>query len=369
MSSIVNKTKHSAFTLIELLVVIAIIALLATFSVIALGSARAKSRDAKRLADIKNTQTALDLYYNEYGVYPTGVEGMDQTSTSYCLSDQGIATTCGEVIYAGSLPTDPINGLNYSYVPISSQFSYTVIFTLDSGTGGYEAGDYTATPNGIVSWACGDSVSFIYNGSSITYGTVSSSNECWLDRDLGATRPAESSTDFLAYGDLFQWGRGDDRHQGIAWTGSATGTPDYTTTTTLATSDTPGHYWFITKSSSPADWRFDNNTNRWNANPIINNPCPSGFRIPTDVELDDERETWGSSQNSVGAFDSPLKLTVAGYRSSSNGSLNLLGFSAGYYWSSTVDGTGSHRLNFNSDDAGIYNGSRANGYAVRCIKD
>ena len=51
------------FTLIELLVVIAIIGLLSTLAVVALGSARLKARDAKRVSDLKQIQTALELYY------------------------------------------------------------------------------------------------------------------------------------------------------------------------------------------------------------------------------------------------------------------------------------------------------------------
>ena len=58
------------FTLIELLVVIAIIGLLSTLSVLALNSARARSRDAKRIADVKQIQTALEMYYNENNTYP-----------------------------------------------------------------------------------------------------------------------------------------------------------------------------------------------------------------------------------------------------------------------------------------------------------
>ena len=55
-----NKDKK-AFTLIELLVVIAIIGLLSTLSIIALNSARAKARDAKRISDVKQMQVALEM--------------------------------------------------------------------------------------------------------------------------------------------------------------------------------------------------------------------------------------------------------------------------------------------------------------------
>src|SRR3989338_154994 len=61
------------FTLIELLVVIAIIGLLMTIIMVSLGSAKAKSRDARRQADIKNIQLALAVYYNENGMYPKNI--------------------------------------------------------------------------------------------------------------------------------------------------------------------------------------------------------------------------------------------------------------------------------------------------------
>ena len=57
--------RQKGFTLIELLVVIAIIGLLSTLAVVALNSARAKARDAKRVADIKQVQTALELFFND----------------------------------------------------------------------------------------------------------------------------------------------------------------------------------------------------------------------------------------------------------------------------------------------------------------
>ena len=56
-------------------------------------------------------------------------------------------------------------------------------------------------------------------------------------------------------------------------------------------------------------------TNLWQGVNGINNPCPSGYRIPTEAELDAEHLSW-SSDNSAGAIASALKLPMAGYRSS-----------------------------------------------------
>lgn len=92
-----------AFTLIELLVVIAIIGILATLSAIALNSARSKARDTKRLSDIKQLQTAIEMYYQYNDYYPqyTAVGNRCNTTLNNSLSvliNSGLMT---------KIPTDP----------------------------------------------------------------------------------------------------------------------------------------------------------------------------------------------------------------------------------------------------------------------
>jgi uncharacterized protein (TIGR02145 family) len=187
--------------------------------------------------------------------------------------------------------------------------------------------------------------------------TVYSSGHEWMDRNLGASRVATSSTDTAAYGDLYQWGRFADGHESR--------TSD--TTSENASSDVPGHSEFILEDTFPYDWRDPQNDNLWQAASGINNRCPAGFRLPTNTELDNERQSWVSN-NATGAFASPLKLVVAGYRGGSDGTITYAG-SYGYYWSSTVSGSTSRFLVFGSDGAVMGSNYRAHGYSVRCLKD
>ena len=179
----------------------------------------------------------------------------------------------------------------------------------------------------------------------------------WMDRNLGASRAATSSTDTQAYGDLYQWGRGADGHQ----------LRNSPTTTTLSSTDQPGHGSFILAPNSPNDWRSPRNDNLWQGVNGVNNPCPVGYRLPTEAEWNAERQSWSSS-NASGAFNSPLKLPLAGFHSSSSGSFYGVG-SIGRYWSSSVSGTNARLLFFSSGNAFMDSHSRAYGYSVRCIRD
>jgi len=191
----------------------------------------------------------------------------------------------------------------------------------------------------------------------------------WMDRNLGASQVADSLTDYNSYGDLYQWGRGSDGHQTIVWASSTTsdGSEQSRQTTTLSMMDSVGHDDFILISTSPVDWRSPQNDTLWQGVNGINNPCPSGYRLPTEAEWLAERDSW-ISDDAAGAFASPLKLPLAGYHSGSSGSLLNVG-TAGGYWSSTVSGTNARDLGFLSSSAFMDTDERALGLSVRCIKD
>jgi len=71
-----KKKNQKGFTLLELLVVIGIIGLLASIIVVNLTGARKRARDVKRIADIRQMQTAAEDYYGKYGKYPTIISDM-----------------------------------------------------------------------------------------------------------------------------------------------------------------------------------------------------------------------------------------------------------------------------------------------------
>jgi len=256
-----------------------------------------------------------------------------------------------------SAPANPTK-TGYTFAGWYNEVGLTTVHTFDTmGLSTTVYAKWTAIP-----FTCGNNVTFTYNGSSVTYGTVNNSTtgRCWLDRNLGATRVALSSTDSAAYGDLFQWGRPADGHQ-IRTSGTQSGP--------VATI-TPGTNTFI--KISP-DWSSIDSDGALRSAYLAKTDgtgiCPAGFRLPTDTEINAERLSW-SSNNSAGAFASPLKLTVAGDRGYVSGSLFNVGVGGLYRSSSIYGGTNSGYLFFTGGDAGaMVSTPRSSGLTVRCLKD
>ncbi len=185
--------------------------------------------------------------------------------------------------------------------------------------------------------------------------------ETWMDRNLGASQIATSSTDSDAYGNLYQWGRAAEGHESRS----------SNSTSTNATTAVPngGNAWdglFIIETSAPNDWIATQDNTLWQGANGTNNPCPSGFRLPTQAEWLAEQGTW-SSNDAAGAYTSPLKLTVGGFRNS-NDSFQFIG-TIGLYTSSTVAGTGVINMTFENGGAYDQTLQRAQAFSVRCIMD
>jgi uncharacterized protein (TIGR02145 family) len=186
----------------------------------------------------------------------------------------------------------------------------------------------------------------------------------WMDRNLGASRAATSSTDTLAYGDLYQWGRGADGHQ----------CRNSDTITIKSTSDVPGHGKFYTGGF--LDWREPQNPMLWQGVNGINNPCPNGYRIPTKTEFEDEITSWS---NLNGLSNSPFKLPLSSGTRDDSGA-GAIGWGYSSFWSSSIFIVPNaslyrpHKLNIsgtvlNTGNVGIGIDDNDFGVSVRCIKD
>lgn len=153
------------FTLVELLVVIAIIGVLSTLAVVSLNNARQKSRDAKRVSDIKQVQTALELYFADVNTYPVqGATGTEITlggAAALCFDEDGFVAACDALgtTYMGQVPSNPTpGGTAYLYHSTDSAgadcttgtcMSYKITFTLEGNVGSLVFGLREAGPGGI----------------------------------------------------------------------------------------------------------------------------------------------------------------------------------------------------------------------------
>ena len=156
------KQKNAGFTLVELLVVISIIGILSTLAVVSLNNARLKARDAKRVSDIKQIQTALELYASDQNGYPDATDlTLGSGAGSTISKDGGIAAVVSGTTYMGKVPANALpGGADYkysSYTNSSETVACTsapciwdnISFTIEEQVGDLPAGAHNMTPNGI----------------------------------------------------------------------------------------------------------------------------------------------------------------------------------------------------------------------------
>jgi len=214
-----------------------------------------------------------------------------------------------------------------------------------------------------------------------------------IDQQMAYSSPVCEScssgqgVDSTVYGGLYQWGRNTDGHQK-----RTSGM-----TSDLATTDTPGHSNFIT-TPGLWDWRTPQNDNLWQPSTGINNPCPAGYRVPTQEEwasivsggttnlsvsgggtTGTSGNKWTYNMSGTRGFKiSPdngttttLFLPTAGYRYSNAGALGYVG-TFGFYWASTVQDmeSVSYALAFTNTNVNPANyDGRSAGYSVRCVAE
>ncbi|MBU1159729.1 prepilin-type N-terminal cleavage/methylation domain-containing protein [Patescibacteria group bacterium] len=166
-----KSAKNKGFTLIELLVVLAIITLIFSLILASMSTARKKARDSQRVQDFAQFSKALELYYNQYGMYPCGdsfasagtpgyhpTEAIYRDSTGSCpflngeddtlcsvphpdISDPPGCVLPNTGIYTNGFysivwPKDPINSLSirYLYTARLDRQSYLLRATLEADT-------------------------------------------------------------------------------------------------------------------------------------------------------------------------------------------------------------------------------------------
>jgi len=192
---------HKGFTLVELLVVIVIIGILATLATVAVSSARGRARDAKRVSDLKQISTALEMYYADYFSYPNLI-----------TPGQALTSPDGSKTYMSKVPNNPTpwaedactSGSDYVYNPVGGLTdppSYNISGCLAKGTGSLAAGEVAMTPTGLNSVTCparicGDCSTTACGGTCATnitkdavtyaetYPTVQIGGQCWMTKSI-----------------------------------------------------------------------------------------------------------------------------------------------------------------------------------------
>ena len=193
------------------------------------------------------------------------------------------------------------------------------------------------------------------------------------------------------YGKLYQWGR----KYGQGYSAASDSEPSiYSGSVTYQDGQNKNMAGYFFKCGS--DWIKTPDESMWNSGtedaPVktANDPCPSGWRVPTYSELNvliTDHSDWTTNDGQIGYYfsgvlttteydthplgeDKPqVFLPAAGYRNGESGSATKRDTEA-FYWSSRPsDNNTSHLLFFFQYEVGMRNYGRASGFSVRCVQE
>ena len=181
----------------------------------------------------------------------------------------------------------------------------------------------------------------------------------------GATSTNPETSD--SWGDLYQWGRNTDGHEKRY---------SDTTLTKSSIAEVP-HNKFIVDEQKSNDWLTDSEESLWQGQNGVNNPCPCGYRLPTQKEwravlnLGYEVKLNPSGYYYLSIDGGKLILPCAGLRSAYTGNFQHIG-TRGYYWASDAINKGtSGCIDFNKEEfttnISIF-GFRCFGRSIRCVR-
>ena len=364
------------FTLIELLVVIAIIGILATLAIVSLTTARSSSRDAKRIADLKQLQTALELYYNDYGSYPTVLSDLASTT---------LATKYLETIPTAPTPADgdcTATSNSYVYNTSYDRSSYSIHSCIGGNTSSLTKGSIVASQNGLTSWKCGEN--FLDERDGNSYKTIQFGSQCWFAQNLAYLPSVQTDANFVTLGSSKTPAYGVYGYTGTDVT-AAKATANYKIYGVL-------YNWYAAVNSSLTDGSAEG----------AQGACPTGWHVPTSTEFEalyntinnDTKYRCNSTSGAIGKaisapsgwINSAVDCQVgnnqqtnnstgfnglpAGYRSYDSGAFGNMGYVASF-WSSSFSSSNALRRRLRYNDTSFDFGSNlpVNGLSVRCLKN